>query len=99
MINLFNRIYQWIMKFVLAYHEFKHKNYQRHKCTYCKKTYIFDVPRDIPVEQITFICTKCESSQIESFLGSEIEEAYQNNLKEINENEKTDTNEILGSGR
>ncbi len=90
MINLFSRIYNWGMKFVLAYHEFKHKNYQRQKCTFCKKTYVFDVPRDIPIELITFICKECEAEQVESFLGNEIEEAYQKNLKEINENEKTD---------
>lgn len=92
MINLFNRIYNWVMKFVIAYHDFKLRNYQRKKCNYCKKTYTFDVPKDIPIEQIIFVCTNCESKHEESYFDEDIEKAYFNGLRKLELKEADDDN-------
>lgn len=73
MINLFNRIYNWLMRFVIAYHDFKLRNYQRKKCNYCKKTYTFDVPKDIPIEQIVFICNNCEPKHRELYFNESVD--------------------------
>lgn len=59
MINLFSRIYNWVMGLVIQYQEYKTKKFERHNCSYCGNRYLFDVPVDVPIEQIIFVCKSC----------------------------------------
>lgn len=68
-IKSFVGLYNWVVGVFLAYDEFRVKNHKRHNCSYCKKRYWFDVPKDVPVEQIVFICKKCEFKHTFDILG------------------------------
>jgi len=59
MLKLILKIQNWYWATIVKYQELKSRNTQIHKCDHCGKRYTFDVPVDVPLEYIEFVCEKC----------------------------------------